>query len=206
MKQLIYIGCLVLFVGCGSGEAAPEAPPVQPVALDVPEGMVYVPGGTTRIGTEDGLPNEAPPFEATVAPFFLDRSPVTVARFRAFVDSTGYETEAERFGDGGLFDLEARGWTLRQGDRKSTRLNSSPLPAALPIPRRHHAHRHRRWPAQRSAALRGHRRAFFPRPLARHRRPFPRLRRLHRLRDRGRALRRRRPLRPGSTRLDAAPG
>lgn len=115
MKQLISITCLMLLVGCGSGETAPEAPPVQPVALDVPEGMVYVPGGTTRIGAENGLPNEAPPFEATVAPFFLARSPVTVARFRAFIDSTGYQTEAEHFGDGGLFDLEARGWTLRQG-------------------------------------------------------------------------------------------
>ncbi|MDX1545476.1 MAG: formylglycine-generating enzyme family protein [Rhodothermales bacterium] len=102
--------CLLLLAACEPAREAPlaEAPPA-------PEGMVYVPGGTTRIGADDGLPDEAPPFEAAVAPFFLDRSPVTVARFRGFAEATRHETEAERFGDAGVFDLEARAWTLRRG-------------------------------------------------------------------------------------------
>lgn len=77
--------------------------------------MVHVPGGTTTIGSDDGLPHERPRFEATVAPFFLDRSPVTVAAFRAFVERTDYETEAERFGNAGVLDAAAGSWTMVDG-------------------------------------------------------------------------------------------
>ncbi|MFW6088727.1 MAG: formylglycine-generating enzyme family protein [Gemmatimonadota bacterium] len=90
-----------------AGEAAPGA--------EVPAGMVLVPGGETTIGSEEGLPSESPPFRARVEPFLLDRSPVTVAEFRAFVSATGYVTDAERHGDAAVLDPRARRWTLVPG-------------------------------------------------------------------------------------------
>lgn len=90
---------------------APLAPP--PVAA--PGGMVYVPGGSTRIGAEDGLPIERPVFTAEVAPFFMDTHPVTVAQFRQFVDATAYVTEAERLGDAAVYDSGSGGWRLVAG-------------------------------------------------------------------------------------------
>src|SRR5690606_1360515 len=108
-----------------SGVMAPEAvrrPPeparrgVQPPpGVDVPEGMVYVPGGVARIGSEDGPAHERPVFEVRVEPFFMDVHPVTVAQFRAFVEATGYVTQAERFGDAGVYDDRTGGWRLVRG-------------------------------------------------------------------------------------------
>ena len=99
--------------------------------MDVPEGMVYVPGGTTHIGVFDdevGMDHERPAFAAEVAPFFLDRSPVTVSRFRAFTQATGYETQAESFGDGAVMDTRTGAWALVPGaDWRHPRGAGSPL-------------------------------------------------------------------------------
>ncbi|MDE2731516.1 MAG: formylglycine-generating enzyme family protein [Bacteroidota bacterium] len=96
---------VLLMAGASACSTAPPPP--------APEGMVYVPGGTTRIGAEDGQPDERPVFKARVGPFFMDRHPVTVARFRAFVEATGYVTQAERFGDAAVFSITDRTWELR---------------------------------------------------------------------------------------------
>ena len=42
---------------------------------------------------------ERPVFRTRVEPFYMDVHPVTVAQFRVFVEATGYQTEAEGFGD-----------------------------------------------------------------------------------------------------------
>ncbi len=47
--------------------------------------------------------------------FMMDVSPVTVAQFREFVRETAYITEAERFGDGGVFDFTTGQWDLVKG-------------------------------------------------------------------------------------------
>lgn len=47
--------------------------------------------------------------------FRMDVSPVTVADFRKFVQATSYSTEAERFGDGGVFDFTTGQWHLVKG-------------------------------------------------------------------------------------------
>ena len=86
-----------------------------PPGVEVPEGMVYVPGGVARIGSEDGPPHERPVFEVWVEPFFMDVHPVTVAQFRAFVEATGYVTQAERFGDAGVYDSRTGEWRLVRG-------------------------------------------------------------------------------------------
>lgn len=88
---------------------------LPPESIAPPAGMVYVPGGVTRIGSEDGPPDERPMFRATVRPFFMDAHPVTVAQFRAFVHGTGYVTEAERFGDAAVYDVTTDEWRLVSG-------------------------------------------------------------------------------------------
>ena len=40
----------------------------------------------------------------------MDRTPVTVAQFTAFVKDTGYKTDAERYGSGGVLDEKEGAW------------------------------------------------------------------------------------------------
>ena len=95
---------------------APKAFPKQeiPKNLIIPEGMVYVSGGYTQIGTTDGMDFERPMFWVEVKPFFMDISPVTVAQFREFIKATKYKTYAENFGDGGFFDKDSKNWILKK--------------------------------------------------------------------------------------------
>lgn len=66
------------------------------------EGMIALPGGAFLMGTEDGegFPSdgEGPVREVRLRAFRIDPTAVTNAQFAAFVDGTGYVTEAERFG------------------------------------------------------------------------------------------------------------
>lgn len=57
--------------------------------------MVWIPGGTFRMGSDDAYPEEAPEHRATVEGVWLDPAPVTNARFGAFVAATGHCTTAE---------------------------------------------------------------------------------------------------------------
>ncbi len=57
--------------------------------------MVWLPGGTFRMGSDHHYPEEAPAHEVTVAGFWIDRTPVTNRQFEAFVAATGYTTVAE---------------------------------------------------------------------------------------------------------------
>jgi formylglycine-generating enzyme required for sulfatase activity len=58
--------------------------------------MVWVPGGTFRMGSDRHYPEEAPTHRVTVDGFWMDRVPVTNERFRQFVDDTGYVTFPEQ--------------------------------------------------------------------------------------------------------------
>ena len=60
------------------------------------EEMAAIPGGLFLMGSDLHYPEEAPAHEASVAPFWIDRYPVTNAQFRRFVEQTGYVTLAER--------------------------------------------------------------------------------------------------------------
>ncbi|HEY8093743.1 MAG TPA: formylglycine-generating enzyme family protein [Acidimicrobiales bacterium] len=71
--------------------AAASAPPGPAPAKD----MVWVPGGTFLMGSEDFYPEERPVRPATVEGFWIDEHPVTVAAFRRFVKATGHVTVAE---------------------------------------------------------------------------------------------------------------
>lgn len=63
---------------------------------DVTRGMIFVPGGTFVMGSDDHYPEERTAHRVAVDGFFIDRTPVTNAEFRRFVDATGYVTFAER--------------------------------------------------------------------------------------------------------------
>jgi formylglycine-generating enzyme required for sulfatase activity len=57
--------------------------------------MVFVPGGTFRMGSDRHYPEEAPAHRVTIDGFWIDRTPVTNRLFRKFVNATGYVTFAE---------------------------------------------------------------------------------------------------------------
>ena len=58
-------------------------------------GMVRVPGGPFRMGSDRHYPEEAPVHRVTVDAFRIDRTPVTNRQFRDFVSATGHVTVAE---------------------------------------------------------------------------------------------------------------
>lgn len=57
--------------------------------------MVFVPGGTFTMGSNDHYPEERPAHPVTVDGFWMDRHPVTNAQYAGFVDATGHVTTAE---------------------------------------------------------------------------------------------------------------
>ncbi|MBV8650488.1 MAG: SUMF1/EgtB/PvdO family nonheme iron enzyme, partial [Alphaproteobacteria bacterium] len=57
--------------------------------------MVWIPGGSFRMGSDRHYPEEAPSHRVTVDGFWIDRTPVTNAAFHRFVRDTGYVTFAE---------------------------------------------------------------------------------------------------------------
>lgn len=61
-------------------------------------GMIWVPGGTFRMGADnkEAQPDEYPKHTVTVSGFWMDRTEVTNAQFAAFIKATGYITTAER--------------------------------------------------------------------------------------------------------------
>jgi formylglycine-generating enzyme required for sulfatase activity len=65
--------------------------------------LVDVPGGEFRMGSIDFYPEETPVHTVAVAPFAIERHPVTNAQFADFVADTGYVTVAERALDPELY-------------------------------------------------------------------------------------------------------
>jgi sulfatase modifying factor 1 len=57
--------------------------------------MVWVPGRTYRMGSDKHYPEERPAHRVTVDGFWMDRHPVTNARFARFVEATGHVTFAQ---------------------------------------------------------------------------------------------------------------
>jgi len=64
-----------------------------------PAAMVWIPGGTFLMGSDDHYPEEAPAHHVTVDGFWIDRHTVTNAKFARFVHKTGHLTVAERAAD-----------------------------------------------------------------------------------------------------------
>ena len=57
--------------------------------------MIFIPGGTFRMGADRHYPEEAPVHRVTVDQFWIDRTPVTNRDFRRFVNENGCVTFPE---------------------------------------------------------------------------------------------------------------
>src|SRR6476660_534861 len=72
-----------------------ESPVAASSAVHEPPGMLRIPGGTFRMGSERHYPEEAPVHRVCVDAFWIDRTPVTNRQFKAFVKATGHVTTAQ---------------------------------------------------------------------------------------------------------------
>lgn len=80
--------------------------------------MLHVPAGSFLMGAEDGEPeadrDEFPQHRVSLDAFWIDRTEVTNAQFRLFVDASGYKTTAEGERAGYVFTV-TEGWALTAG-------------------------------------------------------------------------------------------
>ncbi|GAE29799.1 formylglycine-generating enzyme family protein [Halalkalibacter hemicellulosilyticus] len=73
------------------------------------DNLINLPGGEFLMGTDDkdGFPTdgEGPVRKVYIPPFAVDRYTVTNAEYQEFIQETGYQTDAERFGWSFVFHL-----------------------------------------------------------------------------------------------------
>ncbi len=62
------------------------------------------------MGSDEGMGDETPIHNVTLKSFWMDAAEVSVVEFRRFVEATNYQTEADKFGWSGVFDLETGRW------------------------------------------------------------------------------------------------
>lgn len=84
-------GCALLVAAVAGGWLLLAGRPPGPA----PEGMVWVPGGWFRMGS-DFFADAGPIHRVRIDGFWMDRHEVTNEQFAAFVAATGYKTYAER--------------------------------------------------------------------------------------------------------------
>lgn len=93
--------CCTVERGISTTPAVQSPVPKTAGALDAAS-MVELPGGPFLMGTDDTqgfiADGEGPVREVELHPFLIDATAVSNADFAAFIDATGYVTEAERFG------------------------------------------------------------------------------------------------------------
>ena len=72
----------------------------EPIAIKIPQGMIWVEGKTFLQGAKDSdkyaMPREKPAHKVTVDGFYIDITEVTNKQFKKFIDATKYITVAER--------------------------------------------------------------------------------------------------------------
>lgn len=88
---------------------ASESPISYNAGGDARQGLVLIEGSTFEMGTDtaEGFPadGEGPVRKVSVDSFYISPYAVTNAQFQAFVEATGYMTEAESFGWSYVFHL-----------------------------------------------------------------------------------------------------
>ncbi|XP_023135800.1 formylglycine-generating enzyme isoform X1 [Amphiprion ocellaris] len=90
-----------------STEANERTSEVQEHEKQIHSQMVWISGGEFLMGTDDpGIPadGEGPQRWVHVDSFYMDIQEVTNRHFQSFTSSTGYVTEAEKFGDSFVFE------------------------------------------------------------------------------------------------------
>jgi sulfatase modifying factor 1 len=100
---------LLALAGCAREAAAPSIKSARDADL------VLIRGGDVQIGDDASQADERPAFRYRAHDVLLDRTPVTVGQFATFVAETGYVTEAERLGEGGVFSHATSAWAEVKG-------------------------------------------------------------------------------------------
>ena len=100
LKSILPIIVLAI-VGCDNNE--------------LEDNFVLIPAGMVDAGSNEGLPSERPVKRHTVNAFYLSSHPVTVKQYKEFINATNYVTEAEKFGNSGVFSFEKQQWYLQDG-------------------------------------------------------------------------------------------
>ena len=108
-----YVAGLARWQGCPDtdGDGVPDHEDKCPsekgeVALEGcprADNMILVRGGTFQMGSNDGEDDEKPVHSVTVSDFYLGKYEVTAAEFKAFVDATGYQTDADKGGNSWVY-------------------------------------------------------------------------------------------------------
>ncbi len=107
---------LIYFVGVGIILLMDTAPCLMASSSKLlNDEMIFINGDTFLMGTNDGFPYEGPVHKVTVKSFWIDRHEVTVVEFTKFIETTGYQTEAERYGWSGVFDIKSGEWKKMDG-------------------------------------------------------------------------------------------
>jgi sulfatase modifying factor 1 len=86
--QATVIGSTNLHGTCALSAMRRAEEPIRP-------GMVWIPGGTFRMGSDKHYPEEAPVHRVSIDGFWIDHTPVTNREFRKFANETGHVTFAE---------------------------------------------------------------------------------------------------------------
>jgi iron(II)-dependent oxidoreductase len=89
----------------------PDAPSQRPAAIVAEPGEVLVPGGPFVMGTDDtavAYDNERPAHTVDLAPFWIDRFPVTNAQYQEFIADGGYDRPS-------LWTASGWSWRRRAG-------------------------------------------------------------------------------------------
>jgi formylglycine-generating enzyme required for sulfatase activity/serine/threonine protein kinase len=73
------------------GQTTPPTNPTNNPSGSTKADLVEIPGGTFKMGRNDGPPQEQPEHSVTVPAFFMDRTEVTNAEYAEFVRDMGYE-------------------------------------------------------------------------------------------------------------------
>ncbi|HSR53861.1 MAG TPA: formylglycine-generating enzyme family protein [Acidobacteriota bacterium] len=81
-----------------SAEDFETADPLSEPSEQARPGMIYLRGGTFKMGNAAGHSDEKPVHSVTLKPFLIDAHETTNREFAAFVRETGYVTQAERSG------------------------------------------------------------------------------------------------------------
>jgi formylglycine-generating enzyme required for sulfatase activity len=103
MWWLTMIGCI--YMACGSSPMEEEKHE-QNVGQPDLKNMVLIPAGEFLMGSPEGEGafDEHPQHKVYLDDFYIDKYEVTNAQFKAFVEATGYVTDAERKGYGDVWN------------------------------------------------------------------------------------------------------
>ena len=94
-RRTLLLIIVVLLSGCAT-ESKKQLDSPEP--LTEKDGMIWIPGGSFVMGTDDpqSYDHERPAHPVSVDGFWIDVTEVTNRQFKAFTDATGYVTVAER--------------------------------------------------------------------------------------------------------------